>query len=292
MERLESLPRLSPRDPSSHKGDFGRVLIAAGSPGMPGAAVLASRGALRAGAGLVSAAVPGSISTVLGAACPEATQVLLPEPADASRERLRDTLTAERMARFDVVAAGPGLGTGDAARVLLELLLEWNRGPLLLDADALNIVAAFPTLAADRLPGRVWTPHPGELQRLSGELPRTDSERLEAARRFAGRRGGVLVLKGPHTLVFEEGRYFVNQTGNPGMAKGGSGDVLTGIIAALMAQGLAPFEAACLGVHVHGLAGDIAAAELGEVSILASDIVERLPVAFVRLVRQGPWSAR
>jgi NAD(P)H-hydrate epimerase len=246
---------------------------------MSGAAVLAARSALRSGSGLVTVALPASLSPVIAAASPEATQLLLPEPGDVDyRERLAAAL-GENLERFDALAIGPGLGTSAGARHLVALLLETFGGPHLLDADALNLIAMHPEIAARREPRRVWTPHPGEFERLTGELPRGEAERRAAAERFVRARGGVIVLKGHRTVVADGERCFINRTGNPGMATGGAGDVLTGVIVSLLGQGFPPFEAAALGARLHGRAGDLAAAILGECSLVAGDIVEHLPAA-------------
>jgi len=292
MERVDAIPPLPPRPRDAHKGTFGHVLIAAGSPGMAGAAVLASRGALRSGSGLVTAATPASLSPIVATAVSEATGILLPEGPSGSDSRstavselaysasVRAALRALDEGRFQAVGIGPGLGTDLRARAVLEAVLELARCPVVIDADALNLIAAGVQVPLRDGSQRVWTPHPGELERLTGEKPRTDEERLAAASRMAEKLGGVVVLKGHRTIVLEKGRYRVNATGNPGMATGGSGDVLTGIITSLLGQGLAPFDAASLGVHIHGRAGDIAAGALGEASLIAGDIVESLPAAF------------
>ena len=286
MERVKKLPRIPTREPDSHKGTYGRVLLILGSPEMPGAAVLAARAALRCGSGLVTVAIPRAVSAILGAACPEATQLHLP-PASTHRESLFSTLRPRFEGGADAVAVGPGLGTSSASAALVGLVLDACTAPVVLDADALNVVAAAPALAKTVRPDRVWTPHPGEFQRLTGERPRGDEERVAACARFVARLGGVVVLKGHRTVVLEEGRYHVNETGNPGMATGGSGDVLTGVIASLLGQGFAPFDAACLGVFLHGSAGDAAAEKLGQQSLIAGDIVEFLPKAFERLGSEG-----
>ena len=267
-----TIPRPIPRrDPDTHKGTYGRLLLVAGSDGMPGAAILAARGALRAGAGLIYAAIPSSIAASLGAAVPEAVQVWAREswspPADL------DPTAA---------AVGPGLTRDRRARSLVEFCLARFDRPVVVDADALNIVSETPDLTRAHRPDRIWTPHPGEFERLTGERPRGDAQRAEAAARFVRRFGGVLVLKGHRTVVADGSHLYVNTTGNPGMATAGAGDVLTGILGALLAQGLPPFDAASLGVYLHGLAGDLAASRLGETSLIASDIVEHLPAAILQ----------
>ena len=283
-EPAHEVPRLPPRPPDSHKGTYGRVLIFAGSPGMAGAAVLTAKGALRAGAGLVTLAVPASLSTVCATAVPEATTRLLPEPgAPGYSGRLAADLEGALDGHYQAVAIGPGLGTSPASRELVSFVLSRHRGPQVVDADGLNLVAAG--VGAPRSDERVWTPHPGELQRLAGTSPRGDAERIEAARDLATARGGVFLLKGHRTVAHDGTRCYLNLTGNPGMATGGSGDVLTGVIAALLGQGLDAFSAACLGAYIHGLAGDIAARDFTAVSMTALDLAERLPQAFARHAR-------
>jgi hydroxyethylthiazole kinase-like uncharacterized protein yjeF len=275
MERVQDLPKIPPREPDTHKGTYGRVLIVAGSPAMPGAAILAARAALRGGCGLLTLAIEPALSSIAGATVPEATQMLL---ADGGAPATGTALTA----KFDALAAGPGIGTSDAPRKRLAQMLTGYGGPHVLDADALNIVAEHPDVAGPRNAKRVWTPHPGEFQRLTGEKPHGDVERIAAAERFVERFGGVCVLKGRHTVITDGERYQVNGTGNPGMATGGAGDVLTGVIASFLGQGFPPFDAARLGVYLHGLAGDLAAREVGEVSLIASDITEHLPAAILQ----------
>ncbi len=288
MDRITTLPPIPPRPPESHKGTFGRVLIASGSRGMAGAAVLASRAALRAGAGLVTAVVPESLSAVLAVGVPEATQWLLPEVDGDESKLLAETLDAPGSRRFDAVAVGPGLGTGPTTDALVAWVLK-QAIPQVVDADALNAIAGSGGVDAKPAEPRVWTPHPGEFLRLTGESPQGDTQRLEASERFVGRFGGVIVLKGHRTVIMDRGRYRINETGHPGMATGGSGDVLTGVIAALLGQGFAPFDAAGLGAHLHGMAGDIARETVGEVALIANDLTEALPRAILEYQR-GPSS--
>jgi len=280
VKRVENPPPILRRAPATHKGTYGRVLIVAGSPRMPGAAVLATRAALRGGAGLVTAAIPASLSGVLASAVPEATQLLLPEPGAARyKSALLGALERHPLSGFDAMAVGPGLDESwPGSSTLLETLIGEFSGPQVLDADALNIIAARAKGIPTPQPGRIWTPHPGEFKRLTGESPAEDAERVAASKRFV-QPGEVVVLKGHRTVVVEGERYYINETGNPGMATGGSGDVLTGILAALLGQGYQPFDGACLGVYLHGTAGDLAAAVLGETSLIAGDITEYLPQA-------------
>jgi NAD(P)H-hydrate epimerase len=281
IEPVLALPALAPRPQDSNKGSFGRVLVVAGSRGMSGAAILCAGAALRAGAGLVYLATPADIGPIVAAANPCYLTAPLPEDSEGrfSGAALRPLL--ELAHGKDVVALGPGLGRSDDLAGLVAGLLAQVPAPLVLDADGLNALGP----GADALRGRsaptILTPHPGEFARLLGvEIGVIQAQRLELAVRFAAEQSVVLVLKGHGTIVTDGRRAYVNTTGNPGMATGGTGDVLTGMIAALLGQGLAPFEAAQLGVHVHGLAGDLARDELGEVSVIASDLLHYLSKAF------------
>ena len=245
---VDDLARLPHRAQDAHKGSFGTVLVVAGSEGMLGAAILAARGALRSGAGLVRIAVPASLRSACAIAVPAATTV----------DRDRELDAALPLA--DAIVCGPGLGEG--ARPLVDRVLARPHGaPVVLDADGLNAIAPL-----DRtLPGPVvLTPHPGEgARRLGVPGPAAiQQDRAAAVDELCARAQAVVVLKGASTIVGDASRRFVNPSGNPGMATGGSGDVLAGAIGALLAQGMDPFDAASLGVFVHGLAGDRVAAEL------------------------------
>ncbi len=275
-----SLPH---RPEDAHKGTFGRVLIVAGSPGMSGAACLAATAALRSGAGLVTAAVPQSIQAITAGFEPSYTTIGLPcDPggylAIDAWEYLQD-----RLAAFHAVAAGPGLGQTAAARRLVEHLIEQTAVPLILDADALNLVAAH-GLSLKRTAATIVTPHPGEFSRLTGHsIEDIRLHRMSHAQEYAVRTGTVVVLKGARTVVTDGQSAVVNTTGNSGMATGGSGDVLTGIVAALCGQGMAAFDAAVAAVHVHGLAGDLCAEELSERGMIASDLLRFLASAWNRV---------
>jgi len=279
---VRNVPRLAPRPRDSHKGDFGRVLVVAGSRGMAGAAALAGDAALRAGAGLVTVASPAGVYPILAAKLTCCTTHPLPEtPAGTlGAAALREILVLAD--GFDVVALGPGLGRDRETDSVVRGLVRRSAKPMVIDADGLNALAESVN-ALKRAGGpRILTPHPGEMGRLLGEAPR---DWLRAARegtaiRFAREHGVVLVLKGHGTLVTDGERIYRNRTGNPGMATGGTGDVLTGVIAGLLGQGLRPFDAAVLGVWAHGRAGDIAARAKGEVSLVASDLLDALPEAF------------
>ncbi len=272
IQRITTLPKLQPRRADAHKGDFGRVLIVAGSRGMSGAAVLAGSAALRGGAGLVTVACPEDVWPIVAAGNP--CYMTLPL-AKGDTSNLRDAA-----AKADIVVAGCGLGRSPlATECVLPVLARSKR--LVLDADALNIVADSPQLLSRRCE-RILTPHPGEFSRLSGVAAADiQARREEVSIEFAQKFGGVLVIKGNGTLVCDGQRLYQNTTGNPGMATAGSGDVLSGVIAALWAQGLPAFEAAQLGVYLHGLAGDLARDQLGETSLTAADLLDYLPKAFL-----------
>ncbi len=283
--------RLPIRSREGHKGDYGHILVVGGSSGFGGAPGLVALGALRAGAGLVSAAVPASIvNGPIATLAPEA--MVHPISAHRGRIRCNKFLTwLYSMRPFDIIAVGPGLGQNEETAGVVRSLLEIERRNLVLDADALNIIAAsengFADVARDVGGGRILTPHLGEAARLlRTDVATINADRSAAVRRLAELAHAVVVLKGRHTLVCEAGRdpIAVCEAGNPGMATGGSGDVLTGVIAALWGQGLMPFEAACLGVWLHATAGDIAAEEIGEESLVARDIAANLGRAF-RLAR-------
>jgi NAD(P)H-hydrate epimerase len=279
-----SLPRLPPRRPAAHKGDFGRALLIGGSRGMAGAISLAGMSCLRSGAGLVKLAVPECIlDTVAGyepsymtvpLVC-DASGYLFPQAFDQLREHLEEATA---------IACGPGLGRSAFLTQLVRKFYESVPQPMVIDADGLNALASAP----DRLDGpagpRILTPHPGEFARLAKLPEKTPrAEQISQAAELAKQHQLVIVLKGHPTFITDGAREAENTTGNPGLATGGTGDVLTGIITALVCQGLAPFEAAVLGAHVHGLAGDLAAAELGQVSLIASDLLKYLPGAFQAL---------
>jgi ADP-dependent NAD(P)H-hydrate dehydratase len=282
---VTSVPSLPPRDPDSNKGSYGRVLVVAGSRGMSGAAVLCASAALRAGAGLVRLAVPAELLPVVAAANPCYTTAPLPQDDDGRFDDRAVAGLLELARGNDVVAVGPGLGRSPAITNLVTALLGEGKRPLVLDADGLNSLQGRTERVSGRVIPPVLTPHPGEFARLLGcDIPTVQADREGQAQRFAAQHGLVLVLKGHASVVTDGQRLFVNSTGNPGMATGGSGDVLTGVIAALLGQGLEPFEAAQLGVHVHGMAGDRARDAHGEVGLIATDLLDYLPAAF----RQGP----
>jgi len=285
MQKVQMLPQLPARQPDQNKGDFGRALIIAGSRGMAGAAALAGDAALRAGAGLVTIATPESVYPILAAKVTCCTTHPLPETEAGTLSHSGLPEIRALAADFNVLAIGPGLGRDEGTWRLVRELVTGIEQPMIVDADGLNALSSA-TVALKRAKGaRILTPHPGEMARLLSGITTADIQhaRAETAARFAEIYRVVLVLKGHGTVVSDGERLYTNTSGNPGMATGGTGDVLTGVIAGLIAQGLAPFDAAVLGVHVHGLAGDLAAAALGETSLIASDLLDALPAAFTAL---------
>jgi hydroxyethylthiazole kinase-like uncharacterized protein yjeF len=285
----EELAELLPeREPDTHKGDYGHALIAAGSPGKAGAVILAARAAVRAGAGLVTAAVPEPILQTVDLGSVESMTLGLPAGAAGQiAERAADVLldAAEGKA---VLALGPGLGQEAATAAAIRRIVLECPLPLVLDADGINAFAGRAGELSGRRAETVLTPHPGELGRLLGiSAAQIQEDRVAAARGAAEETGAIVVLKGHLTLVASGTAVFVNPTGNPGMATGGAGDVLTGLIAGLLAQGLDALDATLVAVYLHGLAGDLAASRMGEAPLAAGDLIEILPAAFAALKEAG-----
>lgn len=271
QQLVRTVPALPRRRRDAHKGTFGTVVVLAGSDGMLGAAVLTATAALRGGAGLVQVAVPPALRSAMAIAVPCATTI----------DRSDRAVVRAALAAASAVVVGPGLGAVAATRRLVQAVLRDSRASVVLDADALNVLAPLRRPLVAKAP-LVLTPHPGEAARLlevaSVEVQR---DRRAALQALVGASGAVAVLKGSRTLVGDDRRWFQNRTGNPGMATGGSGDVLAGLLGALLAQGLPAFDAACLAVHVHGAAGDRVASRLGEAGLIASD----LPLAIAEELR-------
>jgi NAD(P)H-hydrate epimerase len=289
LSGLTEVPHLPPRPPDANKGTFGRILVVAGSRGMSGAAVLCASGALRGGAGLVRVAVPEDILPLVAVGNPcYMTRPLPYDPEGRLRAEAGPELAA-LLRESTVAVLGPGMGQGGALPELLLGLLQQASGPLVLDADALNNLAAHRDCLDGHAGPVVITPHPGEFARLVGsDVAAVQGRRTELAAEFARTHRLVVVLKGHRTVVTDGLGVYVNATGNPGMATGGSGDVLGGLIAALIGQGLKEFAAAQLGVYLHGLAGDLARDDLGETSLIASDLLHYLPRAFLAHTRARP----
>lgn len=272
--------RLPRRPVAGHKGTFGFALVVGGSRGMAGAAALAGMAALRGGAGLVRLAVPDVCLETVAAFEPCYMTVPLPCDREGRMVAEADSVLEPHLEWATAVALGPGIGHNEGLRSLVAGLYRQVPKPLVVDADGLNALAeeGIPELSPEAGP-RILTPHPGEFSRLLQGRKPSPEEQGEAARAFAAERRVTLVLKGHETTVTDGDRVFVNHTGNPGMGTGGTGDVLTGVVTALLCQGLSPWDAARLGVYVHGLAGDLAAAELGQPGMIASDLVQFLPAA-------------
>ncbi len=293
MREIKELPRLPKRKSDTHKGDYGRVLVLAGSLGMTGAACMCSEAVLRAGAGLVTLGIPVSLYPVVASALSFAVMTRpLTETKQKTPSYKARHLISELAQGFDVIALGPGLSRNPDTQRLVLWLIENIPLPMVVDADGLNAIAAQPEILNKVKKDCVITPHPGEMARLLGwaSTQEVQKNRMGAVEELLKRYPKVvLVLKGYESLVADAQRLYVNVTGNPGMATAGTGDVLTGLIAGLMAQGLvAPpgtqqftaFEAAQLGTYLHGLAGDLAVTEKGEISMIATDVLQKLPEAF------------
>ena len=267
------LPR---RDPEGHKGDFGKVLCVCGSVGYTGAPIFASRAAVRTGAGLVFLGVPQSVWPVAAVKSDEAMPFPLPETADGKLSLLAEEPIRRRAAGCDAVLLGCGLGRDRQTDALVQNLLNTEK-PLVLDADGLNALGGSTELLQKRPAVTVLTPHEGEFLRLGGDLSRG---RERAAAAFSQTYGVYLILKGHRTLIAApDGRMAVNTTGNCGMAKGGSGDVLAGMLLSLLGQGCETFDACCAAVWLHGRAGDLAAADKGERGMTPTDLLEQIPYA-------------
>jgi len=273
-----------PRRRFAHKGDAGRLLLVAGSRGMTGAALMAAQAALRSGCGLLTAHLPAACTTAFHAQITEAMSDADPHPEHNSR------LTRDTPA--DALLLGCGLGThADTAALLHDLAARYHERPMVWDADALNLLAADPALQAKLPPASVLTPHPGEFVRLAGRPLAHDRERIAAARDLAARLHAVVVLKGKYSIISApNGDTLINPTGNAGLAKGGSGDVLAGIIAALLAQGYPPFTATAIGSYLHGLTADIALADSYLTSLTARDLLAAIPAALQNTFPAPPIS--
>lgn len=263
---------LKPRDPKAYKGTFGHALLYAGSHGMAGAAILSARACLRSGVGLLTVCSPSCNNDILQISVPEAMTI----PAD-------DLYANTDLSRYNAVGAGPGLGQGDSQTAILEKLLKSSSYPMVLDADALNIISRSRYLMEYIPAGSILTPHPGELRRLTGDF-RDPEDMIDKAIGLATENNITVVVKGaPTVTVSPIGTLYVNTTGNPGMATGGSGDVLTGMVLALLAQGYNLDEAAFIAVYIHGLAGDIAARRLSMTAMTSADIADSLPAAWLQM---------
>lgn len=285
LEAHEIASLLKPRRADTHKGTYGHVFVVAGGLGKTGAGVLASMAALRTGAGLVTFGVPHSLNAAMEAKLTEVMTVPLPEMEEGILGAEAAKRLAEWLEGMSALVIGPGLGTHpDTVRCVHDILRQVHL-PVVVDADAINALAMHPDAIGDIHTPLILTPHPGELARLRHTTTaKIQADRLAAAQETAQWCGAVVVLKGAHTIVaVPQGSLFINPTGNPGMATAGTGDVLSGMLGALVGQGYEPGIAARVAVYVHGLAGDLAAVTLGQRSLLAGDLIEALPQAFQRL---------
>ena len=264
---------LPDRKPESHKGDYGRILLLCGSRGYTGAAALAAMGALRSGAGLVYLGVPESIYSIEAVKLTEPIVFPLPDKNGMlsinAIEQIIDLLP-----KMDAVLVGCGMGCSDDTFAVVQTVLSEYNGPVILDADGINVLAGHIDILRGRTGTTIITPHAVEFQRLGGIFAQ---DRLDAAKSIAIQSNAIVLLKGHNTVITDGNRYYVNPTGNPGMAVGGSGDVLAGIITALIGQGIEPLEAAACGAWLHGAAGDLCAEEIGQYGMLPSDMLEVLP---------------
>lgn len=270
-----------PRPRRAHKTGFGRILVLAGSRGYTGAAVLASFAALRAGAGLVTLGCPDKVYSILARRHPEVMVRPFPSTSQGTLSEKGFSEIFRFLKTQDIVALGPGLGRHPSTARLVQRIAVKSPLQLVIDADGVNAFQGRAELLKKCEAPPILTPHAGELVRIfGGKKPEKDTERKNRALEIAKRFRVLMVLKGYRTVVAAPyGRVEINPTGNPGMATGGTGDVLTGVIAALVGQGIFPYDAARFGVYLHGLAGDLAAREVGEVSLVAGDIIEFLPQA-------------
>lgn len=276
---------LSPRDPAAHKGDFGHLLVLAGSPGKTGAAALVCQGAMRAGAGLVTLGIAESLNPIMEVKLTEA--MTYPLPDGGCGHLIPDAWDAIERLMVDksAIAIGPGISTHPDVEEVMRLLVTHAPSPMVIDADGLTIIAKHPDILKGCQAPLILTPHPGEMGRLLGTTAKeVQADRIAAARRCAHIYGGIVCLKGHRTVIATPaGEVYINPLGNPGMASGGMGDVLTGLIGGLLAQGIPPIEAAKWGVYLHALSGDLASQDVGEIPLVAGDLIEYLPIALAEV---------
>ena len=272
LDRRSVLDTLPERDPFGHKGTFGKVLLLCGSRGFTGAAYLAAMGALRAGAGLVYLGVPESIYAIEAVKLNEPVVFpLLEEDGKLDKEAIPDIL--KRLPAMDAVLLGCGMGVSEGTLAVVRAVMENAACPVILDADGINVLSGHMDILRGRQYPTILTPHDGEFLRVGGVL---GNDRMTSAAAFAAEYGCILLLKGHRTCITDGQTGFVNRTGNPGMAVGGSGDVLAGILTGLLGQGMAPLKAAACGAWLHGAAGDLCAAELGQYAMLPTDMLNAL----------------
>lgn len=279
------MKKISKRKLDSHKGDFGHVLVLAGSVGLTGAAYLTSQSALLAGSGLVTLGIPKSLNVIMEKKLTEVMTKPLAETKDISLSLRSFTQINKFLPKIDVLAIGPGLSQNKQTQKLVHKLLLSVTKPIVLDADGINAVVDNLGVLQSSKATLVITPHPGEMARLLKiKTAEIKKNRINITKTFAKKYNLVVVLKGHHTVVTDsKGKTFINRTGNPGMATAGCGDVLTGIISSFLGQGLKPFQAAKLATYVHGLAADLAVKKRGQLSLIASDLLSKLPQALKKV---------
>ncbi|MDI6890318.1 MAG: NAD(P)H-hydrate dehydratase [Thermodesulfovibrionales bacterium] len=296
LMKNEVSPLIPQRHRYSYKGDYGHVLIIAGSRGKTGAALMAAKACLRSGAGLVTIGVPESLAEIFQSRVTEEMTLILPDKGDGTlSEKASRVILNFLDEKADIIAIGPGIGVSADTRKLMEVLIRNSRNPMVVDADGINSLKGGKKVFVKAKAPMIFTPHPGEMARLLNQPPFAkggqggitvstqdiEKDRINTALSFAKETGAYLVLKGVPTIIAgPDGRAYINSTGNPGMATAGTGDVLTGMISGFLGQGIKPFNASILGVYMHGLAGDIAASEKGEHPLIATDIIDKIPVAF------------
>jgi len=273
LTHTDVLDLLPDRQIDAHKGNFGKILLLCGSRGYTGAAALAAMGALRTGAGLVYLGVAECIYEIEAVKLTEPVIFPLPDE-DGTLSEKASSVVGAMLEKMDAVLIGPGLGQSTGTFSVLKTVLERAACPVVLDADGINLLAAHKDILRGRTAPTILTPHEGEFQRLAGKLTQS---REAAAAAFASIHHVIVVLKGHNTVITDGERLYRNTTGNPGMAVGGSGDVLSGMIVSLLGQGLSPIEAAAAGVWLHGAAGDVCAAQIGQYGMLPTDMLEALP---------------
>jgi len=278
------------READTHKGSYGHLLVIAGSRGKTGAAVLACRAAMRSGAGLVTLAAPRSLNSIFATSLVEVMTEPLRENSREEMEPLSDDEWRTLLERKNALLFGPGIGVSDATQNTLRWLLRNLDMPWVIDADGLNNLALELNRLRHAKTAPILTPHPGEMARLIGkDTAAVNADRIGVARSFAVEHRCYLVLKGARTVIATaDGKVFINPTGNPGMASGGMGDVLAGILTALSGQGLCAENAMKLGVYLHGFVGDRIAAAQGEIGLIASDIIDGLPAGLSALMASDP----
>lgn len=273
LQQDDVLSLLPDRDENAHKGNFGKILLLCGSRGFTGAAYLAAMGALRTGAGLVFLGVPESVYFIEAVKLNEAIVFPLPDMDGMLSEGAIEGLV-KRLPAMDAVLIGCGLGQSDGTKAVVHWVLRHAQCPVVLDADGINLISGHKNLLRGRLGATILTPHDGEFARLGYSI---GSDRMASARFAAQELGCVMLLKGHRSCITDGQREYINPTGNPGMAVGGSGDLLAGMIVSLLGQGLAPLEAAACGCWLHGKAGDLCAAQMGQYGMLPSDMLTVLP---------------